>query len=169
MTIKPKVDVKNLVRELADNKIRALELVREALSNAKDHGAKKVYIRTWRAQRNEVSVLLIDDGEGMTDAGLASFWGIGASEKSRVTDYPIGYKGHGTKLYFGSERLTVATATAGSAWRVTTKDKPADHPDDPLDVNELKADQLIAKEIPPHSRLLLVEMEIENDGREPTP
>lgn len=147
MTIKPKVDVKNLVRELADNKIRALELVREALSNAKDHGATRVYIRTWRAQRNEVSVLLIDDGEGMTDAGLASFWGIGASEKSRVTDYPIGYKGHGTKLYFGSERLTVATATAGSAWRVTTKDKPADHPNDPLDVNELKGDQLIAKEL----------------------
>jgi hypothetical protein len=27
MTIKPKVDVKNLVRELADNKLRALELV----------------------------------------------------------------------------------------------------------------------------------------------
>jgi hypothetical protein len=153
MTIKPKVDVKNLVRELADNKIRALELVREALSNAKDHGATKVFIRTWRGQRNEVSVLLIDDGEGMDDAGLESFWGIGASEKSRVTDYPIGYKGHGTKLYFGSERLTVATATAGSAWRVTVKDNPADHPDDPLEVSDLKADHLIAKELDRAGRL----------------
>jgi hypothetical protein len=115
--IQPLVDVKNLVRELADNKIWALELVREALSNAKDHGATKAYIRTWRGSRNEVSVVLIDDGEGMTDAGLQAFWGIGASEKAAVSGHPIGYKGHGTKLYFGSERLTVATAIVGSAWR----------------------------------------------------
>jgi hypothetical protein len=145
--IQPLVDVKNLVRELADNKIWALELVREALSNAKDHGATKAYIRTWRGSRNEVSVVLIDDGEGMTDAGLQAFWGIGASEKAAVSGHPIGYKGHGTKLYFGSERLTVATAIVGSAWRVTSKAKPAEHPSDSLDVSELKAESAIAKEL----------------------
>jgi signal transduction histidine kinase len=110
MQIKPSVDVKNLVRELAENKIRALELVREALANAKDHNASRVYIRTLRAQRNEVSILLVDDGTGMSAKGIAAFWGIGASEKTGRA-CSIGYKGHGTKLYFGSQRLTVATRT----------------------------------------------------------
>jgi signal transduction histidine kinase len=122
MQITPTVDVRNLVRELAENKIRALELVREALSNAKDHNASRVYIRTSRAQRNEVSILLIDNGTGMNEKGIAAFWGIGASEKPGRACL-IGYKGHGTKLYFGSQRLTVATRTEHDAgWRVMVKD-----------------------------------------------
>ena len=42
------IDRKNLVRELANNKVDALELVREALSNARDHGASATWIRTSR-------------------------------------------------------------------------------------------------------------------------
>ncbi|WP_404364850.1 hypothetical protein ACIHQR_31720 [Corallococcus coralloides] len=46
MNIKRKIDAKNLQRELAENKVDALELIREALSNAKDHGATQIWIRT---------------------------------------------------------------------------------------------------------------------------
>lgn len=124
MTIKRNFDIRNLVRELSENKVNALDVVREAISNAKDHGAGKVWIKTTKDQRNEVSVVLGDDGEGMDDARLEAFWGVGASAKASAQQ-SIGYKGHGTKLYFDCRRLSVATRTATSApWRVAMLDMP---------------------------------------------
>jgi hypothetical protein len=111
MPVQRRVDIKNLVRELAENRVHALEILREALSNAKDHQARRVFIRTLRTQRNEVSVLVIDDGEGMNRERLEAFWGVGASADKKPPH--IGYKGHGTKLYFDCERLTVATRADG--------------------------------------------------------
>jgi hypothetical protein len=123
MQIQRKIDVTNLVRELAENKVSALELVREALSNAKDHLARRVWVRTTRSPRGSVSVLLMDDGEGMTDERLEAFWGVGASAKSAAS---IGYKGHGTKLYFDCQRLTVATRATGDAgFRLLSLESPA--------------------------------------------
>lgn len=145
-TIQPRVDVRNLVRELADNKLRALELIREALSNAKDHGAQKVYVRTTKSARNEISVLVVDDGEGMDNGGLEAFWGIGASHKPG-RGKNIGYKGHGTKLFFGSQRLTVATRVGSDPWRVTTKQKPSESPEEAIDVAELTAEHPLYDEL----------------------
>jgi hypothetical protein len=120
-------DHRNLVRELRENKIDALEIVREALSNAKDHGAQRVWIRTWRQSTPEKpSILFADDGEGMDSERLGAFWGIGASRKA-ATNQAIGYKGHGTKLFFASERLTVVTRCKGEqTWRVCTVQRPSD-------------------------------------------
>jgi hypothetical protein len=117
-------DIKNLVRELAENKVSVLEIVREALSNAQDHGATCVWIRTSSEHRNTVNVVLADNGEGMDDGRMEAFWGVGASAKSsRRTS--IGYKGHGTKLFFYCNRLSVATRVdAGAPWRVTALDQP---------------------------------------------
>src|SRR5262249_12311196 len=105
MAIKRKFHIENLVRELAENRVNPLEIIREALSNAKDHKATRVWVRTTKDQRNEVSVIIIDDGEGMDEHRLAAFWGVGASIKSQQG--VIGYKGHGTKLYFDCRRLSV--------------------------------------------------------------
>lgn len=44
----------------------------------------------------------------MNERQLAAFWGVGASEKP-AAQQSIGYKGHGTKLYFDCRRLSVAT------------------------------------------------------------
>jgi hypothetical protein len=125
-TIERRFDIKNLVRELAENKVSVLEIVREALSNAKDHGATCVWIRTVSDQRRTVHVVIADNGEGMDDERLASFWGVGASAKSTAHS-SIGYKGHGTKLYFNCRKLSVATRVdAGAPWRVTSLDLPAE-------------------------------------------
>ena len=128
-TITPKIDAKNLVRELGENKVQSLELIREALSNAKDHGASRIYIRTSKSARNEVSVLLIDDGQGMGEEGLAAVWGIGTSVKPERSTRSIGYKGHGTKLYFLCRKLTVATCEDPErGWLVTERSQPDEAP-----------------------------------------
>ena len=100
MAIQRNFDIKNLVRELAENKVSVLEILREALSNAKDHGASRVWLKTVREpQSGRVNLLISDDGDGMNEERLSAFWGVGASAK-RVQQQSIGYKGHGTKLYF---------------------------------------------------------------------
>ncbi|HYH99501.1 ATP-binding protein [Hyalangium sp.] len=149
MSVKRIHDHRNLVRELRENKVDALEIVREALSNAKDHGARRVWIRTWRQLTPEKpSILFADDGEGMDDERLGAFWGIGASRKAAASQ-AIGYKGHGTKLFFASERLTVVTRCQGqSAWRVCTVLRPseleaeAEIPIYPLDPADPKSREL---------------------------
>ena len=127
MKVKRIHDHRNLVRELRENKVDALEIVREALSNAKDHGAQRSWIRTWRQSTPEKpSIMFADDGEGMNAERLGAFWGVGASRKG-TTSQAIGYKGHGTKLFFASERLTVATRCKGdSDWHICTVTRPSE-------------------------------------------
>lgn len=118
-----KIDVANLQRELADNKQDVLEVLREALSNAKDHRATRVWIRTEREARGTFNLVVVDDGDGMSDEGMQAFWGVGASHKPYKS---IGYKGHGTKLFFDCARLSVATKTsADTEWQLSTVDDPA--------------------------------------------
>lgn len=122
MEIVRRLDLVNLVRELAENRVSALEILREALSNAKDHGAQRVFIASRRDPPNRVSLTLIDDGEGMDRERLEAFWGVGASVKPPGS---IGYKGHGTKLFFTCARLSVATRSkADAAWSLTTLEQP---------------------------------------------
>ncbi len=125
MAISRKLNLSNLVRELADNRERALEILREALSNAKDHGATKVFVRTKREASTDVSLTILDNGEGMNSARLEAFWGVGASSKEN-SPQPIGYKGHGTKLFFDCRRLVVMTRTSspGDVWRMSSLDEP---------------------------------------------
>jgi len=40
--------------------------VREALSNAKDHEATRFWFRTARDARNQLAIVVLDDGEGLT-------------------------------------------------------------------------------------------------------
>lgn len=149
MPIQRRVDVTNLVRELSENRARALETLREALTNAWDHGATQFWMRTSRGSRNELNVVFADDGAGMTPDRLAAFWGVGASDKSD-SDRPIGYKGHGSKLFFSCKRLTVATRSSPDVpFRLTRLSNPAEHAQDEVpdldldDAPELK--RLIAE------------------------
>lgn len=147
MAIRRNFDIGNLVRELAENKVSALEVVREALSNARDHKATRVWIRTEKDQRNRVTLTIADDGEGMDQARLAAFWGVGATSKADPRQ-AIGYKGHGTKLFFDCERLSVATRTEPSgAWRVTALDTPLKRTDEEIPEAELEPASALEKTI----------------------
>ncbi len=125
-TINRKVDHRNLVRELANNKVDALELLREALSNARDHKATTVWVRTSRGAppTHAIDVFIANNGEGMAGAQLEAFWGVSSSVKP-PSSLPIGYKGHGTKLFFASRRLSVASRREGeTSWNLTTLEDP---------------------------------------------
>jgi len=125
-TVPRRFNIDQLVNELGNNKIDSLEILREALSNAKDHGAGRLFVRTSRDNQGRVSVLLVDDGEGLDDERWAAFWGVAASAKPPTTERPsIGYKGFGTKLFFQSERLVVASRPSTSQpWMVAAVDRP---------------------------------------------
>ncbi|CAN97114.1 ATP binding protein [Sorangium cellulosum So ce56] len=147
MAIRRNFDIRNLVRELAENKVSALEILREALSNAKDHGAERVWVKTAKDQRNEVTVTIADDGEGMDRERLEAFWGVGASAKPTSTQ-PIGYKGHGTKLFFDCRRLSVATRTSPSdPWCATTLDMPFERAEADIPEHALGPEDLLYQEI----------------------
>lgn len=145
--IRRRYDKKNLVRELAQNKVDALELLREALANAKDHFANHAWIKTTRATggSNAPDVLLMNDGEGMGSEELSAFWGVSSSVKPAQS---IGYKGHGTKLYFASHRLHVATRRVGEAgWRWSVLERPDQADGDEVEEQPLPPDHRIAREL----------------------
>jgi hypothetical protein len=145
MHITRKFDVTNLVRELAENKVSSLELIREALSNAKDHHAQRIWVRATRDPRNAVSILLMDNGDGMNDERLAAFWGVGASAKTAAA---IGYKGHGTKLYFDSQKLTVATrATGATEWQILSLEAPAKKADTQVPIRPLTPEDALYSDL----------------------
>ncbi|GAB4521604.1 MAG: hypothetical protein Tsb0020_40170 [Haliangiales bacterium] len=148
MAIRGSLDIKNLVRELAENKVSVLEILREALSNAKDHGASRVWLKTVREpQSGRVNLLISDDGDGMDEERLSAFWGVGASAK-RVQQQSIGYKGHGTKLYFKCRRLRVATRTSGgSQWRLSSLDLPAEFDGEEIADDALADSDALASEL----------------------
>lgn len=145
MGIKRHYDIPNLVRELAENRISPLEIIREALSNSKDHQADHVWIKSSKNNRNEVSVMLLDDGEGMDTEQLQAFWGVGSSKKRTAA---IGYKGHGTKLYFDCRRLSVATrSSATSEWMLSHLDHPLEASVDEIPFEPLPEDHDLHREL----------------------
>lgn len=139
-TLQRRYDHKNLARELSSNRTDALEILREALANAKDHGAKRVFIRSWRdPATTRISLLIVDDGDGLDDGRFESFMGIGATDKrGGPPGRKIGHKGHGTKLFLECRRLTVASRAGDeSSWRYTTATDPLQHDHPTFDVEPL--------------------------------
>jgi hypothetical protein len=96
-----------------------LEIVREAISNAIDAGATKMEISfsVEDILGNARSIVrFVDDGSGMSEEVLQrDFWGLGHST-SRGDKLKIGEKGHGTKIFLRSERVSVRTQTSTNAF-----------------------------------------------------
>ena len=111
----PKVDETQEFLEIANDFSNPLELVREAISNAFDAKAKVIRIRFHVEKEFGERVLHIhieDDGHGMDrEKGLQSFFDLGNSLR-RGDAETIGEKGHGTKVYFNSSRITVTTTSS---------------------------------------------------------
>ncbi|MFA9417998.1 ATP-binding protein [Natrinema sp. HArc-T2] len=114
----PEVNEVQEFLEIASDFEDPLEIIRESLSNAYDAGATEVVIRI----RNTVSgsdIIIEDDGHGMSRNDLKSFFDLG---NSRKTD-SIGHKGHGTKIFYKSDRIVVDTAHNGSNYHAVM-DRP---------------------------------------------
>ncbi|PRR70603.1 ATP-binding protein [Clostridium thermopalmarium] len=99
---KPQVKDISLFKEIAQNIINPLEVIREALSNSHDAGAKNISIIVYRNTSGNFVIEIQDDGKGMKIEDIHRFFNLGDSNKASVG---IGEKGLGTKTYFKSKRV----------------------------------------------------------------
>ncbi|QCC49916.1 ATP-binding protein [Halapricum salinum] len=106
----PQVNEVNEFIEIASDFEDPLEVIREALSNSYDAGATQVDIKIEQDAEGRNTLIIKDDGHGMDEDDLSSFFDLGNSNK----DDAIGYKGHGTKIYYKSDKIRVETVTDGT-------------------------------------------------------
>jgi Histidine kinase-, DNA gyrase B-, and HSP90-like ATPase len=105
----PQVDATQEFIEIANDFSNPLDIVREAISNAYDAKATKMWIAFDVIKEYGESILKItirDNGHGMNDIGLQAFFDLGNSLR-RNDKETIGEKGHGTKVYFNSKKIEV--------------------------------------------------------------
>jgi hypothetical protein len=101
----PQVNEVNEFIEIASDFEDPLEVVREALSNSYDARATQINIKIEQDDEGRNALVIKDDGHGMDEEDLSSFFDLGNSNK----DDAIGYKGHGTKIYYKSDEIRVET------------------------------------------------------------
>jgi len=117
MKKEPKVNEVNEFLEIASDFEDPLEVIRESLSNAYDAEATTIEI-TIQNRLDGSDIIIEDDGHGMNELGLESFFDLGNSRKTDA----IGYKGHGTKIFYKSDRIEVTTVNDGTSYRAVMDD-----------------------------------------------
>jgi hypothetical protein len=120
----PKVNQVNEFKEIANNFANPLELVREAISNSIDAHADAIYLHfdiINHYGEDLFRVIIKDNGKGMNEAELESFFDLGNSTKIGDSD-AIGEKGHGTKVYFHSRQVNLKTTKNGLCIKATMND-----------------------------------------------
>lgn len=127
--IEPEVNSSAEFFEIVNDFGNPMELVREAISNAVDWKASHIKI-SFNVEIIDGSKRLVirlnDDGVGMTQEILSrSFWGLGHSESRKLKDngdkYLIGEKGHGTKIFLRSEKVSVKTKSEDGVFESVCK------------------------------------------------
>jgi hypothetical protein len=117
--IHPSVSAEAEFFEILNDFGNPLEIVREAISNTIDAGGTHIDINftVEEVQGNSRSVIRFsDNGRGMSEEVLQKdFWGLGHST-SRGDKSKIGEKGHGTKIFLRSERVSVKTQNQSAAY-----------------------------------------------------
>ncbi|MCU4751943.1 ATP-binding protein [Halobacteria archaeon AArc-curdl1] len=106
----PQVNEVNEFIEIASDFEDPLEVIREALSNSYDANATRVDIEITQDDEGRNTLTIDDDGDGMCERDLSSFFDLGNSRKHDA----IGYKGHGTKIYYKSDEIRVEAVKDGT-------------------------------------------------------
>lgn len=123
--IRPKVNEAREFLEIAKDFKDPKEILREALSNSWDAGARTVSVTfslTYLSARKKMVVVeIVDDGEGMDEKGITFFFNLGDSNKKHGC---IGTKGHGTKIFYKSAGIFVDTYTDGKKIHAETEMPP---------------------------------------------
>jgi len=129
-----------------------LELFREAFQNAYDEGAKAVFCRVYEKEKLSGKELIIDiwnNGEGLERERVACFFDLANSSKIDDNKMPLkgklGYKGHGSKIYFNSDKVHICSKYKDNYWAIKLE-KPMNqlektgtlHYSDFLDPHELE-------------------------------
>ncbi len=119
--ITPEVNSSQEFIEIAQDFSNPLDLVREGISNAFDAKAKNIKLDFSVISEYGERLLKIeieDDGTGMNQDGLKSFFDLGNSMRRDTKDETgaIGEKGHGTKVYFNSKKIEIHTTKDGMCY-----------------------------------------------------
>lgn len=101
-----RINKTSLFKEIANNTLKPLEILREAISNSIDAGALNILIEI-SLEEGEYVLKIKDDGIGMTLSDLEDFFSIGSS-KAKLHQR-IGEKGLGSITYFKSRKIVVVT------------------------------------------------------------
>lgn len=153
--ITPKVNQAQEFAEIANDFSNPLELVREAISNSFDAEAKNISVSFFVDKVVGEDILRIeieDDGNGMSLDGLQSFFDLGNSSR-KGNEHKIGEKGHGTKVYFRSQKIYVETICNGIKSKASI-----DHPLKTLSLNQIPkviVSQEKAEGLPNGTRLII--------------
>lgn len=122
MEFVPDVNKASEFLEISNDFSNPKEIIREAISNSFDAGAKCIRIEIYidkSAGEDELVIIVSDDGHGMNEDELKAFFGLGFSMRTQVDERgykissAIGEKGHGTKIYFNSRQIDVLACKDG--------------------------------------------------------
>lgn len=102
-----------------------LEIFREAFQNAYDEGATKVFCRVYETEKLSGKELIIDlwnNGDGLEKERTECFFDLANSSKIDDNRIPIkgkiGYKGHGSKIFFNSKIIHICSKYKENYWAV---------------------------------------------------
>jgi len=90
-----------------------IEIFREAFQNSIDEQASIVYCRVFIEPKLGGEDLILDiwdNGDGLKKENIPCFFGLAKSTKINSQKMPsgkLGYKGHGTKIYFNAESVEI--------------------------------------------------------------
>lgn len=117
-TITPQVNSAQEFIEISQDFSNPLDLVREGISNGFDAKAKNMKLGFSVISEYGERLLKIDiedDGTGMDQDGLKSFFDLGNSMRRDTKDETgaIWEKGHGTKVFLNSRKIEVITVKDG--------------------------------------------------------
>lgn len=97
-----------------------VEIIREALQNSVDENARNVFCRVFQESQplsanKDLVVDIWDDGAGLARENAGCFFGLAKTTKMNKDGTRIqgklGYKGHGTKIFFNSDRVEIVSKT----------------------------------------------------------
>ena len=117
-TYKPEVNPQAEFLEICNDFTEPREIVREAISNGFDAGARRIEITAYvdrMTGKDELVLRFKDDGHGMDETGLKSFFSLAMTTRMLKDEFgfkssgAIGEKGHGTKIYFNSRKIEVSS------------------------------------------------------------
>ncbi len=104
-----------------------LEIFREAFQNAVDENAKNVFCKVYQDNDGySDDTLYIDiwnDGNPLEKDRISNFFGLAKStkidvKKMKPIDGKLGYKGHGSKIFFNAQKVIICSKTKTEEWYV---------------------------------------------------